>query len=292
MRVVLISTKLTAEDLISANSELRGRINVFMMDYWPLADLEQIPKLGFSELGLKASEEVRMFLSAESLGCPSLLQRMCLEMCIRNEVDGEMAVLRLDRHTKQALQATARACGHDGTYDRIKNGPQRGQGQRGFYEFVAGGHADAYEVLLRALGQDPAALDVIPAAMANRISRIVKNDRISPGACKKLMATAERLALDGAPNETILEWREPHLAIHDPYFLFFVRWGKWADDRTLKVASQHVESAVDRGRYYAMLQERERRYTRRIEPTSVERESWERQTQRERDRMLDRYHRE
>jgi hypothetical protein len=229
--IVCASVPYHSEDVLRANSDLRGRVVWIDFDYWKRDNLTQIARKGFTELNLSVDDATVDLMAEEAAGSPQLMQSICLNACFaadQRDRAGELTDLPNDRHFLNAVcSRTAQSADYSSTIEKLNEGPKTRGTERNQYRLVAGGVGDVYTIILKAIALTPPSLHFRYPELQDRIRRICENETpvgsSVTGACLQIAL----LANDGLPN-TILEWesKEDVLNIRDPYLLFFMRWSE------------------------------------------------------------------
>lgn len=247
VRVVVLSTRLSASDLTSANPELRGRVHEFRLDYWQPIELLDIPKQGFAALGVSIDSGLMERLTLESLGCPQLAQQVCLQLCLLNGVherlDGAYRLQtqnRLERAFQRAIGETYGDLTH-----RLLEGPARKRGPRVGKMGKDGRLMDIYALTSRALSQDPPRLTTTVTDIVRNARNLLVESSPSAVQMTQVINTWIRMLRNNTPTMTALERRGEQVAVHDPYLLFHWRWMLWGADRSTNPISHGELSAAN-----------------------------------------------
>ena len=86
IKICTASVPHRSDDMVRANTELRGRVQSIDMEYWNLRELEQIGKSGFPWLNMHVDDGFIARLAVEACGSPQLMQTLCLQTCFRLDV--------------------------------------------------------------------------------------------------------------------------------------------------------------------------------------------------------------
>lgn len=227
--IVCASVPYRSEDVLRANSDLRGRIVSIDFDYWDTDALTKIAEKGFAEMNISASPEFVTAMAAEAAGSPQLMQALCLNACFESGIRvASKAVSTLpsdDKHFHGICTRTVGSADYSRTVEKLKEGPKTRGTPRQQYRLHGGAVGDVYTIILRALILNPPTLHFRYSELQDRIRRNCEQD--SPvgssvtGACHQIAL----LANDGQERD-IVEWdaSEDVLDIRDPYLLFYMRW--------------------------------------------------------------------
>lgn len=231
---VCASVPYHADDVILANSDLRGRMVKLDFDYWNPSTLKRIAQKGFHALNIVVPDSTIDAFAMEAAGSPQLMQALCLNLCHEFEIPQRS---ELSRTISCALDCVRKICGmtslmndYTSVIDSMKDGPKTRGERRKTYPLQDGTFLDVYPLVLRALSEDPPELTIRYHNLVGRIQRLCKTGE-SPsgssvtGACAHMAEIA-----NGTANATILEWdgESDVFDIRDPYLLFALRWSEIA----------------------------------------------------------------
>ncbi|WP_155524173.1 hypothetical protein [Burkholderia sp. PAMC 28687] len=229
--IVCASVPYHSEDVLRANSDLRGRVVSIDFDYWKLDILRKIAEVGFEKLNVQVDRESMNFLASEAAGSPQLMQSACLNACYEAKVrvrPDKITVFPNDHHfLKSICNRTAQSADYSNTLERLNEGPKTRGTERNQYRLNDGTVGDVYIIILKAIAASPPTLHFRYPELLDRIKAICETETpvgsSVTGACYQMSL----LANDGA-QRTILEWdhSEDVLNIRDPYLLFFIRWAE------------------------------------------------------------------
>lgn len=220
-----------SDDLVRANSDLRGRVQTLNVGYWDKHDLKKIAHKGFAEvLGLQYDEEAIDYLAQEAAGSPQLMQRLCLETCYEADLDREqhqdMNEFELNGESiLNIVRSAVEYADHETTFEVLDSGPKTRGTERTTYQF-GDSQGDVYRCLLRSIAADPPKRSFTYDELKSRTSQQCIGDTPSGssivGSCKKM----DELVKERFPDERALEWDDTKQSLHipDPYLLFYLRW--------------------------------------------------------------------
>lgn len=229
VNVIVASVPYHSDDVIRSNPDLRGRMLKLDFDYWNNDVLTKIANRGFGELGLEVDHELVQRLAAEAAGSPQLMQALCLNLCFEKNVYEKLEVF--DEVTNDAV-FFEKVCGRTAlmadfttTVNLMKEGPKTRGTVRHNHRTKIFGNLDVYELVLKAIAQDPPTLTFRYQALTERIHAICEDEGPAgssvTGACNHMARIANE-----SENTVVIEWDGEHdvLDVRDPYLLFFLRW--------------------------------------------------------------------
>lgn len=79
IRIALILKNGEERQVLAANPDLQGRVNLIRVDFWTEEELEKIAIEGLKALGITDEKAIIQRMAKESNGQPGIMQRLCLE---------------------------------------------------------------------------------------------------------------------------------------------------------------------------------------------------------------------
>ena len=225
LRFVVLNTPHRVDDPVRSNPDMSGRFFEVNLGFWTEADLMQIGKKGFEQLGLRVSDDVLQNLARESLRSPQLMQTLCLETCrvLSADIPFEHQEINSQSFDLQKVKEKAvRSYNHSTSLDFLRNGPEERGSPRNIYKLNDGSEGDVYEILVRALAIDPPFLTISLDELKERVVNLVRQQSQQPNIPMALGYTA-KLFKDGRPP---LQWdsNKKQLTVVDPHFYFYLRY--------------------------------------------------------------------
>lgn len=229
---IIASVPYHADDVILANSDLRGRMVKIAFDYWNPSTLKRIPHKGFEALNISIPEETIDAFANEAAGSPQLMQSLCLYFCFKFEITEthlEKTHIEYDLNClSEVCKMTSLSTDYTSVIDSMKDGPKSRGERRKSYPLNDGTALDVYPLLIKALSQNPPELTIRYPNLLGRIQRLCKINE-GPSGSSVTGACAHMAVIANATSGfTILEWdgERDVLDIRDPYLLFDLRWSE------------------------------------------------------------------
>lgn len=232
VKICIASVPHRSEDVVRANSELRGRLSAIDLSYWSVSELEQIGKIGFPLLNIDLASSAVNRLAKEAFGSPQLMQSLCLSLClekmIRKEQEKPVRIEINEKDFRGIFERTSAQTNYSKVLNVMHDGPkERGQ-ERKTFEFIDGSTGDVYRSILLAIKSDSASLALKYDEIMDRIKRICKDS--SPVGSSVTTSLSKMYELvDTISSSMVIEWDENILDIVDPYFLFYLRGSREID---------------------------------------------------------------
>ncbi len=235
LSVILLAVPHRAFDPITVEHEMEGRFKHIQIPDWSQVDLSKIPDLGFEALNVSCPQKAMDRICSESFGNPLLVQEICTELCIANDVFGKQDTakrLSTDK-LEEIFSEIAQSKGFP-KYERLKKGPQS-RGGRQARKFKDDTSADIYAAILRAIARlgpkSKTTYDEIRSSLKDILAdgQVPQKHEIS-AAC----AHMTKIAKDQLEGEPALEWLkgEDLLVLTDPFLMFYMKWA-FKDDQAL-----------------------------------------------------------
>lgn len=231
LRFVLAAVPYHADDVLLANSDLRGRMLKLDFDYWDASELAKIAQQGFEALNIVLDSETVTAFAVEAAGSPQLMQSLCLNLCfeldLKERAPDKLSVGMVGNVFEKICRRTAQTNDYSSVIRVMMEGPKVRGTERNSYVLKDGTASDVYPIVVRAVAQDPPELTLsYPKLLARIASLCVKEHPQGSsvtGACSHMTALANDVV-----STTILEWdaAQDVLDIRDPYLLFALRWSE------------------------------------------------------------------
>jgi len=218
-----------SDDVIRANTDLRGRIVNIDFNYWDSAELQKIAISGFKALNVSVSDAMIEAFASEAAGSPQLMQALCLyaafELGIREKqvnktkLNPNIAIIR------KACIRTAEMTDYSSTVEKLKDGPVLSANENKQYLLKDDSISNIYKILLKSISLSPPKLTLRFPELVKRVASICRNDSPSTTSILESCDYLSTVAND-SENMVVIEWDNDSdvLDIRDPYFLFYLRW--------------------------------------------------------------------
>jgi hypothetical protein len=232
VRIVTATVTHRGDDLLRANSELRGRVRTLDLRYWDAAELTKISVVGFGALNSELDPSIIDRYVNESAGSPQLMQLLCLNTCfvanLREKYDGMFsAVLNIaEPELQRILEQTSSNTDFRSLADVLDAGPRTRGTERKTYRFHDGMSGDVYSVVLRALALDPPKLSFTYDELLDRTAAVCVGESPVGSSVTGTCLHMSKLAEEKFPLERAVDWDESKQVfdVPDPYFMFYLRW--------------------------------------------------------------------
>lgn len=225
LKAVIVSLPHRVDETVKNNPDLQGRIMNITMKPWKSEELAEIPRKGFSMLGVSAGQDLIDRLVMECIDSPQTMQSICENIgyylsedkILKDEDITKSCYLRADFLTYQEL------------YAKLLAGlSSRGQ-KRAIYYLEDGSEVDRYGLVLEALRKDPPLKSITMSEIYERAKKILDKTKEMPklttqtirGTMKSMFSILEE---SGYEADRVFDWKENVLTFREPLFLFYLRW--------------------------------------------------------------------
>lgn len=231
VKFICASVPYHSDDVIRANSDLRGRMVKIDFDYWNKDELKKIAEKGFEALNTMLSAAAVEALASEAAGSPQLMQSLCLNTCFEVDLRERLANFRLIDDVrfvlKKVCSRTALMTDYSSTVDKMKDGPKTRGMDRKSYVLCDQTASDVYPIILKAIAANPPQLTIRYPQLLARIASLCSASPPSGSSITGACAHMSQIAND-SENKAIIEWDSENdvLDVRDPYLLFYLRWAE------------------------------------------------------------------
>lgn len=220
-----------SDDVVRSNHELRGRTTHIDTTFWSVADLTEIGRVGFACMLMRVPDSDIRALAVEACGSPQLMQQICLQACLRLNVNvkrdtwGDYPIAADDR--RAILEVAATHTDYGSLVRDMHTGPRTRGTDRKSHQLTDGSTGDSYRAVLLGLIDGDPEPDVQYARLIERTNAVCvgthPNSQAITSAAEQMAKSARKMY----PDQRIIEY-DPSagggtLSIVDPYLLFYIR---------------------------------------------------------------------
>lgn len=217
-------------DAIKVEREITGRLETITIPAWSESELLEIADAGFPLLNMHVSNSAKEQLAREAYGSPHLMQEFCRSVAFAHDVKETAATeLVVNEVDLELFRSVAGGTGK-AMFDKLARGPRQ-RTDRMQRPLKAGGSADIYEVVLKALAHLGPGLDTIAYEKLRTAIRAVLADQIPQAhEVSRVLEKMAEIALSDESSTPVLDWEKDEQILHitDPFFAFFLKWGTGA----------------------------------------------------------------
>lgn len=220
-----------SDDLTKANNELQTRTQHIKLDEWDQEELQKIAELGFKELGVEVSNNVKKNFARESVKSPYLMQELCFRFCASNGIydsaDAQGSINVTDDEVKEILRNLADSLEYPTAYGII-SGEKRGRSDKTF-KFTDGSEGDRYVALMRGLTANPPQSGFELSEIKDRIERKCEDGGPAPGNITGDIKRVDKWMDDSDEDSMLFDFSEDEIEMIDPSLVFHLRWSRATD---------------------------------------------------------------
>jgi hypothetical protein len=218
-------------DAIRVEREITGRLESISIPPWSEEELREIGAVGFPLLNIHVTNSVLQRLAQEAYGSPHLMQEFCKALAIvvgvRETVATEVVIDSVDDSLfAQVAEGTGKV-----VFDRLARGPRQ-RTDRIQRPLKAGGAVDIYEIVLLALAHLKPGLETIEyEALRSAVRDLLADDVPAAHEVSRVLEKMSEIATSDESSTPVLDWDPEERVLHitDPFFAFFLKWGKVRD---------------------------------------------------------------
>jgi hypothetical protein len=228
--VAIIAIPHRRYDAIRVEKEMTGRILPVEIPTWAEDELGFIPKTGFRLLERDADPDVICRLANEAIGSPHLTQDFCRGICRAKSSDGvslpnPMAITAPD--IEQVFRDAAETIGRP-IFEKLARGPRQ-RTDRIARPLRDGQEVDIYGLVLHAMAQLRPGLVTLEYEDLRSAIRTVSAQQIPQlHEVARVLKHMSDIAASDQSSTPVIDFDEEAKLLHitDPFFAFYLRWGK------------------------------------------------------------------
>ncbi len=217
-------------DAVKVEREMNGRVSIVQVPAWESGELREIAQLGFPLLNVRPESSVSERLAAEAQGSPHLMQEFCKTTCIRSDLtqtSPKPLQIVAQFPFEQVFHDVARDLGKN-IFDRLARGP-RTRTDRKARLLRSGREADIYKVVLIALAELRPGVATVEYEPLRTAIRGILSDTLPPA--HEVSRVLEQMAKISSTDESsvpVIDYEKDERRLHvtDPFFAFFLKWGR------------------------------------------------------------------
>jgi hypothetical protein len=226
LKVILISVTHRGNDAVKAETELQGRVTSVIVPDWDIGDLQQIATKGFAELTITCPKRIVSRLAEESQKSPSLMQKLCWEICVGVGVDKKpdaSVVVSENYDLIPICKRIAQQAGHP-VYQKLEVGPQNRK-PRMKRRLKSGGTADIYRAIFMGIAATGPEAKINYDTLREKMAAILLDEPPQKHEITSALKHLAKISQD-IGNDAGIDWDEDErkVDISDPYLRFYLRW--------------------------------------------------------------------
>jgi hypothetical protein len=217
-------------DAVKVEREMNGRVENVQVPTWEVDELKEIAQLGFPLLNIEPEINTSIKLAREAQGSPHLMQEFCKKICFQSGVQ-ETAVKPRSINPTFPYERIFREVAEDlgkNIFERLARGP-RTRTDRKARKLKTGHETDIYRVVLIALAELKPNVETIEYEPLRASIRAILNEGLPQA--NEVSRVLEQMAKISSTDESsvpVIDYEKDERKLHitDPFFAFFLRWGR------------------------------------------------------------------
>jgi len=228
--VILASVPHRAYDAVRVEKEMTGRVTHLQIDPWSRDELLTISDRGFEALGV-FDEDSRLGgrLADESFGSPFLMQDFCRRLCRDqgvHETKSSRFRLAPPPDWKPFFERTA-ADASKTAFDLLARGPRQRRDRRARL-LKDGRKVDIYGAILAAIANTGPRLSIEYETLRSSLREVLASELPQRHEVTRVLDQMTQIAKEKIDGEPVVDYDDSLSTLHisDPYFAFYLRWGR------------------------------------------------------------------
>lgn len=227
--VVIIAIPHRRYDAVRVEKEMTGRIMAVDVPSWSAQELSFIPETGFRLLDVPLVPPFTARMVAEAIGSPHLIQDFCRTAC-RTAGFGEEAShldgIDMDEIFREVADTIGRPI-----FDKLARGPRQ-RSDRLQRKLKDGQTVDIYELVLHALAHlRPGLVSLEYEDLRSAIRDVSETQMPQLHEVARVLKHMSSIAASDQSSTPVIDFEEDEKRLHitDPFFAFYLRWGRLGD---------------------------------------------------------------
>ena len=227
LTVFLLAVPHRAFDPITVENEVEGRFKHIEIPTWELDDLEMIAELGFPALHVNCKSTVMAEMSKQASRNPLLMQEICAELCLENDVTSTQDnLVDLDSAKLEAAYKEIAESKGFPKFQRLRNGPQARKARESRL-LTDRTEEDIYSVIMMALSNVGPKAKTTYDELRSEIRSLIHSDGKMPQKNEITAALSHMTAIakKDIKGEPAIEWVKEtnEIVITDPFLIFYMK---------------------------------------------------------------------
>lgn len=231
--VIVIAIPHRRYDALKVEKEMTGRISPIPIQSWSDNELIYIPETGFNLLGFRLIAHMKERLASEAIGSPHLMQEFCRGICKVRGIEWQSTITEL-HVTATELEAVYRDVAETigrPIFEKLARGPRQ-RTDRLPRELKDGRTVDIYELVLHALAYlKPGLISLEYEELRSAIRDVSRSQIPQVHEVARVLKHMATIAASDQSSTPVIDFEEEEKKLHvtDPFFAFYLRWGRLAE---------------------------------------------------------------
>jgi hypothetical protein len=227
--VAIIAIPHRRYDAIRVEKEMTGRVAPIDIPSWSETELEFISFTGFGLLGVQIPPGLGGRLAGEAIGSPHLMQDFCRTICRMSSAQGQLGDIGLVA-PDDVFRDVAETIGRP-IFDKLARGPRQ-RSDRIQRDLKDGQVVDIYELVLHALAHlRPGLVSFEYEDLRAAIREVSATQIPQLHEVARVLKHMASIAANDQSSTSVIDFEEEDKKLHitDPFFAFYLRWGRLSD---------------------------------------------------------------
>jgi len=230
--VVIIAIPHRRYDAVKVEREMTGRILQVQIPQWDEDELVYIPKTGFDILDGQINNDMCRKLADASIGSPHLMQEFCRELCRYHSVERTFSGCLVDVNDEALESVYRKSAEYIGRpiFEKIGRGPRQRTDRKQRY-LQSGGTVDIYGLVLHAMASLKPKLETLEyEQLRSAIRDVSAQDIPQLQEIARVLRHMSDISASDESSTPVIEFDDDEKRLHitDPFFAFYLRWGRLA----------------------------------------------------------------
>lgn len=228
--VVVIAIPHRRYDAMKVEREMTGRVFPIQIPAWDGEELAFIPRTGFGLLNHVVDGTIRDRLVSESIGSPHLMQDFCRTLCKRQQLKaaGQQEALTVAVDELNAVFGDVAETIGRPIFEKLARGPRQ-RSDRMIRKLRDGNTVDIYGLVLHALAHiRPGLITLEYEDLRSAIREVSAHEIPQLHEVARVLKHMASIAATDESSTPVIDFEEAEKKLHitDPFFAFYLRWGR------------------------------------------------------------------
>ncbi len=221
--VIIIAIPHKRYDAMKVEKEMTGRISIVQIPVWTEIELSFIAKKGFDLLNIKLENDLIEMLSMEAVGSPHLMQEFCRnisKILESGKIINQEAIEEIFRDIAENIGRPI--------FEKLMRGPRQ-RTDRLPRVLKSGEIVDIYGLILAALAHiKPGLVSIEYEELRQSIREIITSQLPQLHEVARVLKYMSNIAATDESSAPVIDFDEAEKKLHitDPFFSFYLKWGK------------------------------------------------------------------
>lgn len=221
--VLIIAIPHKRYDAMKVEREMTGRISQVLIPTWTLEELAFIANTGFNLLNQNISRDIVNYLTNEAVGSPHLMQEFCRSISKKLTKGEQITTENVEEIFSEIADNIGRPI-----FEKLIRGPRQ-RTDRIQRELKSGESVDIYGLILKTLAHlRPGLVSIEYEELRQAIKEILLTQMPQLHEVARVLKTMSKIAATDESSAPVIDFDDTEKKLHitDPFFSFYLKWGK------------------------------------------------------------------